>query len=182
VDVHGDGWNTAPAFVLGTVLGRGADPTWPLRISARPSSTLAASYPVPPLPVSPSGAPRLLTSLPARAQPSNGGSSPCWRMPAVPLRAFDRFRALRPSEGRPGRGNRRAPAKHGNCVFTENSWSSLHRGHCRHLWAVFDRRLQQALSPIKPSRLTGFTRGKTTLCTCGACAFPIRKLARSLCS
>jgi hypothetical protein len=36
VDENGDGWNTAPAFVPSTVLGRGADPTWPLRISARP--------------------------------------------------------------------------------------------------------------------------------------------------
>ncbi len=51
-------------------------------------------------------APRLQASLPARARLSNGGSSPCLRMAAVPLRAFDSLRALRRSGGRPGRRNR----------------------------------------------------------------------------
>jgi len=55
-------------------------------------------------PPAPVGAPRLQASLPARARLSNGGSSPCWRMAAVPLRAFDSLRALRRSEGSRGGG------------------------------------------------------------------------------
>ncbi len=35
------------------------------------------------------------------------------RMPAVPLRAFDRLRARRPPEGRPGRRNRRPQSNSG---------------------------------------------------------------------
>jgi len=62
------------------------DPTWPLRISARPSSNSGSVLPCLLTPCQLYGdAPRLQTSLPTRTQPSNGGSSPCLRMAAVPL-------------------------------------------------------------------------------------------------
>jgi hypothetical protein len=64
-------------------------------------------------------APRLLVSLPTRARRSNGGSSPCWSMAAVPLRAFDSLRALRLSGGRPGRGNRRSQPNSGTAYKNE---------------------------------------------------------------
>jgi hypothetical protein len=73
-------------------------------------------------------------------------------MAAVPLTRFDRLRALRNPEGRPGRGNRRLQPNTGTVRETGKGLKSLAVELRRRFYALSDRHLQR---PAKSRQSSG---------------------------